>query len=243
MGITRWGPPTELITKLVTEFLIENLVETGTYKGGTAVWASQYFKKVLTIEYSKELYEKVTDEFRHISNIEFIFGDSKTELSKLLERLENPSIFWLDAHWCGGSTYGDNDECPLIEEIEILNRSKFENFIFIDDARLFTSPPTGSHKVEQWPDITAVINALQSGKTHRYVVIVEDVIIAVPIFAKATVAQYCQDVINKAWEERMRQLKNSNIRNRIISKLAPLYAVKNYLQRLNGNGLYMAEKK
>ncbi len=211
MGITRWGPPTELITKLVTKFPIDNLVETGTYKGGTAVWASEYFKKVLTIEYSKELYEKVTHDFRHISNIEFIFGNSKTELSKLLERLENPSIFWLDAHWCGGSTYGDNDECPLIEEIDILNRSKFENFIFIDDARLFTSPPTGSHKTEQWPDITAVINALQSGKSHRYVVIIEDVIIAVPSFAKATVAQYCQDITNKAWAERMREIKTSNI--------------------------------
>lgn len=210
MGLIRMGPPTELIAKLAIEFSIPNLVETGTYYGGTAVWASQYFKNVSTIEYSKDLYEEAVGNFNHISNIEFIFGDSRSELTKLLARLEGGSIFWLDAHWSGGSTYGENDECPLIEEIEIINSYKFDSFIFIDDARLFTSPPYHPHKIEQWPNFTTVVDALKSVSNDKYIVIIEDVIIAVPGFAKKTVAHYCQEVNTKAWEDFGRQLKTSN---------------------------------
>lgn len=215
MGLTRMGPPPQLITKLATDFSIKNFVETGTYKGNTAIWASQYFNKVLTLEYSRELYDEAVRQFHSISNIEFIFGDSRTELSQIVERLEGISLFWLDAHWSGGLTYGDNDQCPLIEEINIINNSDFDNFIFIDDARLFTSPPQPPHKIEQWPDIIAVIKALQSGNSDKYIVIIEDVIIAVPILAKATVAQYCQNINAQAWEEYGRQLKSSNLEKAI----------------------------
>lgn len=214
MGLVRMGPPDELIVKLTQEFEIPNFVETGTYQGGTAIWASKHFNNVLTIEYSQKLYEEAIKRFNHIHNIEFLFGDSRTELSQLINRLKCPSIFWLDAHWSGGLTYGDNDQCPLVEEVNIINSSEFDNFILIDDARLFTSPPQPPHKIEQWPDITTVIDALHS-KDNRYIVIIEDVIIAVPSFAKKTVAQYCQAVNTKAWEEYGKQLKTSSLKKGI----------------------------
>ncbi len=210
MGLVRMGAPNKLIEKLATNFKIHNFVETGTYHGGTATWAANYFKKVLTIEYSKELYEQAVAKF-NIANIEFIFGDSRTELTKLIERLDSSSLFWLDAHWSGGATYGDTDQCPLIEEINIINSSSFDNFILIDDARLFTSPPQPPHKIEQWPDIAAVIQALKSEQNDKYIVIIEDVIIAVPSFAKTVVSEYCQNVNAKAWEDYGKQLKTSNL--------------------------------
>ncbi len=209
MGLVRMGAPNNLIEKLATNFKISNFVETGTYHGGTAIWAANFFKNVLTIEYSKELYEQTVAKF-DISNIEFIFGDSRTELSKLVERLDSSSLFWLDAHWSGGLTYGDTDQCPLIEEINIINSSSLDNFILIDDARLFTSPPQPPHKIEQWPDIAAVIQALKSRQSDKYIVIIEDVIIAVPSFAKSVVSEYCQNVNAKAWEDYGKQLKSSN---------------------------------
>lgn len=209
MGLVRMGAPNSLIEKLATSFKISNFVETGTYHGGTAIWAANFFKNVLTIEYSKELYEQAIAKF-DISNIEFIFGDSRTELSKLIKRLDGSSLFWLDAHWSGGLTYGDTDQCPLIEEINIINSSNFDNFILIDDARLFTSPPQPPHKIEQWPDIVAVIQALQPKQSDKYIVIIEDVIIAVPSFAKPLVSEYCQNVNAKAWEDYGKKLKASN---------------------------------
>jgi hypothetical protein len=210
MGLVRMGAPNNLIEELTASFKINNFVETGTYHGGTASWAADRFKNVLTIEYSKELYEQAIAKF-NVSNIEFIFGDSRTELSKLIERLDSSSLFWLDAHWSGGVTYGDTDQCPLIEEINIINSSSFDNFILIDDARLFTSPPQPPHKIEQWPDIAAVIEALKSKQTDKYIVIIEDVIIAVPSFAKPVVSEYCQNVNAQAWEDYGKQLKTSNL--------------------------------
>jgi hypothetical protein len=105
----------------------------------------------------------------------------------------------------GEGTYGENKECPIIEEIEIINRSEYEQFIFIDDARLFLSPPPPPHEIEQWPDINLVLSTLSSAKTHRYIVIIEDVIIAVPVFAKSILAQTCQEINKRIWKEYVRQ--------------------------------------
>lgn len=193
MGIVRMGPPTEVILKLKETYDISNFIETGTYYGDTAYWASQVFEQVSTIEYSEEIYEQVTKKYSNIKNIKFSYGDTRDNLKDIVSTLNTPSLFWLDAHWSGGETYGESDECPLIEEVKILNSSEHNNFIFIDDARLFMSPPPSPHLVEQWPDITAVLDELNS-VSNKYIVITEDVIIAVPDFAKPILAQYYQSI-------------------------------------------------
>ncbi|MBE9121947.1 FkbM family methyltransferase [Tychonema sp. LEGE 07199] len=189
------GPPIEIIYKLKEVYGLDNFIETGTYQGHTAYWASQVFEQVFTIEYSQDIYQKVTEKYGHITNIDFLYGDTRNLLEKTVSRLKKPSLFWLDAHWSGGLTYGESDECPLIAEIEIINRSHCEHFIFIDDARLFLSPPPPPHLPQQWPDINTVSNLLNAAKNRRHIVIVDDVIIAVPARAKELIVQYCQDSI------------------------------------------------
>ncbi|MGD9110566.1 MAG: hypothetical protein PVG93_06455 [Phycisphaerales bacterium] len=155
MGIVNFknvGSPVELISKLKDVFSISTFVETGTYKGSTACWASGVFDRVITIEASEGLYQEVTEKYRDVGNIEFIYGDSRERLRDVIAKLEGPSIFWLDGHWSGGATYGVNSQCPLIEEIEIINNSEYEHFILIDDARYFLSPPPEPHPAEQWPN-------------------------------------------------------------------------------------------
>ncbi len=201
MGIVNFGPPEELIRRLKETYHITTFIETGTYHGGTAYWASSIFDHVITIEGSESLYKKVVEKYRHIKNIEFVHGDSRERLDDVVARLDGPAIFWLDAHWSGGETYGQTEQGPLIGEIEAINRSEDEHFIFIDDARLFMSPPPGHLSMDQWPNITAVINALQAFKKERYIVIIEDVIVAVPHFARMALARYCQEVNTKLWEE------------------------------------------
>lgn len=192
MGITRWGPPEEIIVELKNLYNIQRFVETGTYYGKTARWASRHFRTITTIECSEILHKEATRRHGHIGNIEFLLGDTRHWLKEVICGLDGPAVFWLDAHWGGGETFGENDECPAMEEIKILNRSEKENFIFIDDARLFLSPPPPHHNLECWPDVSTVIGALNSGKNKRYIVIVDDVIIAVPYFARQAVQRYCQ---------------------------------------------------
>jgi hypothetical protein len=207
MGIIRMGPPEDLLIQIAESFQVKYFIETGTYYGGTAVWAAQHFPRVATIEYSQALYEQAVAKHSEIKNIEFRFGDSRTQLEQLAANLNESAIFWLDAHWSDSFTYGENDQCPLLDEIRVINQSPHDHFLFIDDARLFTSPPQPQHNPEQWPDITTVIQAL--AKNHydssRYIVIVEDVIIAVPLKAKSLLVDYCQATNAVIWANFLEQ--------------------------------------
>lgn len=211
MGIVRFGPPTELILQLRDRYALRDFIETGTYYGGTAAWASSHFDNVITIEYSQGVYQEAVARYGDIQNIDFIFGDSRSVLREIVPKLTK-SVFWLDSHWCGGKSYGEDDQCPLIEEIDEINKSAIAHFIFIDDARLFTSPPPLPNRIEHWPALDEVIQALQSGKNRYYIVIFEDVIIAVPQYAKETVASWCQEVNTKAWKERGRRRNESKVK-------------------------------
>ena len=207
MGVIRMGPPTDLIIRLKECSELNSFIETGTYIGNTAYWSSQKFEKVITMENSTKMHKIVTQKFGHVNNIEFLQGDSRLLLKKVVSSLKQPSMFWLDAHWSGGETYGENDECPLLEELAIINVSPYEHIILIDDARLFLSPPPAPHRIEQWPDITTVINCLNC-VSNRYIIIIEDVIVAAPSKLKAILAQYSQDLNTKTWKSYESQRQN-----------------------------------
>lgn len=209
MGLVRMGPPSELMLRLRDKYELKEFIETGTYHGNTAVWAASHFTNVITIEYSKEIYEETVARHGKIQNINFIFGDSRSVLKMIVPKLTHSAIFWLDSHWSGGKTYGENDECPLTEEIYAINMSMYAHFVFIDDARLFTSPPPRPHRIEQWPSVDEVIEVLRSGNQKYYIVLVEDVIIAVPEYAKQLVGGYCQEINTKAWQEYGKRLNQS----------------------------------
>ena len=108
----------------------------------------------------------------------------------------------------GGETYGDNDECPLLGELRALNLCRFDTYVFIDDARLFLSPPPLPHQCEQWPDIQTVIDALSPEINSKYVAVMEDVVVAVPQFAKSIVVKYSQDA-NARLENDYQRLKGN----------------------------------
>ena len=205
MGESRMGPPVALLLELAGIYAVSEFIESGTYLGNTAYWASQHFDHVTTIEYSQELYQRAVQRFGHVSNIRFSYGDTRQKLAELASNLRTPAIFWLDAHWCSGATYGASDQCPLLEEIGVLNRSKLDHFIFVDDARFFMSPQPRPNDPEQWPTITELLGLLSIDR-RRYIVIVEDVIVAVPMFAHSVVARYCQETNAAVLRKRLRPI-------------------------------------
>ncbi|MDR1514735.1 MAG: hypothetical protein LBS45_03495 [Synergistaceae bacterium] len=62
-------------------------------------------------------------------------------LKDVLDGKNSPMLFWLDAHWSGGDTAGENIQCPLLEELKIILDSNSSHFILIDDARLILASP------------------------------------------------------------------------------------------------------
>jgi hypothetical protein len=206
MGNIRLGPPADLIKQIADTYGIQVFVETGTYYGKTALWASSIFEQTITIEYSREIYETNLQTYKENSNISFRFGDSRAVLKEIVPTLTEPAIFWLDGHWSGAETYGEDDQCPLIDEILTINLSPVSHIVLIDDARLFTSPPPLPHPIDQWPTIKEVIDTLCSGGKDYYVVIIEDVIIAAPNFARDFIAGYCQTLNTELWQKDSEQI-------------------------------------
>ena len=64
-------------------------------------------------------------------------GDSATELKRILEKIDEPICFWLDAHG-GADKYASTEEVPLLNELEAIKNHHIKNHIIaIDDAHLF----------------------------------------------------------------------------------------------------------
>ena len=194
MGIVNFGAPRDIIGKLREAFRVSTFVETGTYLGGTAAWASEHFERVFTIEGSPDFRRQAQERHADKKNIEFLLGDSRSMLREVVSRLGNtPAIFWLDAHWMPGS-FGETHECPLLEEIAAIHQSTAEHYILIDDARLFLMPPPSPHRASDWPDIVSTLSALNApDRAPNYSVVHNDVIISIPAFAKEAMQRFYQE--------------------------------------------------
>jgi len=180
------------MTAFRRHFKVDCFVETGTYLGETANWAAGEFPQVFSIEASPELHQQATEKFQDRENLHLLLGSSSLVLKRLVPKAPSKVIYWLDAHWSDGNTFGEQCECPLLDEIAAIGLRKHEAFILIDDARLFLAPPPPPHKPAHWPDIAAVCKALREKDDSRYIVVVEDVIVAVPAAAKDMMIEYCR---------------------------------------------------
>jgi len=189
-----------LLEKLLLTQEISNFIETGTMYGETSSWASKLFNKVFTIEKNEHFFKLAKKKFES-SNVTCINGESPECLNLLLNNNDEKTIFWLDAHWSGGETSGEERECPIIEEIKVINNWGCECIIVIDDARLFLSPPYKPHKPDHWPNIIEIINQLIDNY-EKYIVIIHDVIIVVPLRLKFIVEEFCVNENTKMWENR-----------------------------------------
>ncbi|OYU67392.1 MAG: hypothetical protein CFE22_04805 [Cytophagaceae bacterium BCCC1] len=126
------------IRKLKYKLGINCFVETGTFYGQTVNFAKDLFEEVYSIEIYSPLYEYNLESFKHVSNVNLLLGDSGTVFEKLLPKLENKCIFWLDGHYSGSGTGKGEIVSPIIKEIRAIHKfHRSDNCILIDDFRLF----------------------------------------------------------------------------------------------------------
>ncbi len=159
MGLINFGVPEKETEYFKESLKLDVFVEGGTYKGETAKSMSGKFRKVYTIEKSDAMFDIAKENLKNIENITMLKGDTREHLHSILENNDN-LLFWLDAHWSGGETYGEEDECPLIEELEIIFEYNKNYVILIDDARLFLAPPPYPHKFENWQTLTDIMKVI-----------------------------------------------------------------------------------
>jgi hypothetical protein len=141
--ITKKKPTTivkrKLISKIGNYYGCKIMVESGTYFGQSTKYFSKIFNKVFSVELSPALYDFSSRRFSKISNIFLYLGDSVVQLPRIILLLNQPTIFYLDAHASGGVTQQGQEPSPIKKELEIISNFKHlsNSIILLDDARGF----------------------------------------------------------------------------------------------------------
>jgi len=135
-----------VLKSFAEKYGLRTLVETGTYYGDMVEAMKCYFDLIYSIELSNELYKKAKKRFDGEKKIEIIHGDSGVELGKLLDRINQPALFWLDGHYSAGATAKGDKDTPIYEELtHIFSTQNSGHVVIIDDARCFGTDPCLSH--------------------------------------------------------------------------------------------------
>ena len=114
----------------------EVFIETGTYRGDGCIRAVRAdFRRIFSIEINYDFYIKAVGRLIIYPQVTIIHGNSIKVLPIILKNINEPVVFWLDAHISGSST---PESCSLYQELEIISKHKIKNhIIMIDDLRCF----------------------------------------------------------------------------------------------------------
>lgn len=213
MGLVNVGAPEKEVDFLMKIMELDVFVEGGTYLGNTARSMSAKFRKVYTIEKSDVIFSKAKQNLKNIPNITMIKGDTRDHLKDIVKN-NNNILFWLDAHWSTGDTYGAEDECPLIEELKIIFEYPKNYAILIDDARYFLAPPPYPHNFKSWPSMKDIFNTMPQNWSF---IAYEDVIYLYP----SKIEESLKDFIQKDITEKLvcKNKKISSFFQRVFKKM------------------------
>jgi len=144
LGLYRGACPTPHMVKrrVVREYAerygTAYFVETGTYHGDMIAAMLRRFDRLYSIELSVVLHEKAKARFARHDKVRLLQGDSAVQLQWILPECDQPTLFWLDAHWSGCNTARGEIDSPILAELEaIFGGSKCKPIILVDDARCF----------------------------------------------------------------------------------------------------------
>jgi len=136
------SPPHIIKEKVLKEhakkFQLKTLVETGTYYGDMIEALKENFERIYTVELDEFLFKTAKKRFVKNNHIEVIHGDSGEKIKEIIQKINQPTLFWLDGHLSGGETAQGKKDTPIYEELDVIFKSKnLNHVIIIDDARCF----------------------------------------------------------------------------------------------------------
>lgn len=169
-------------------------IETGTYKGQTALELTKLFKRVYTIEASEIYYKENERKFSETNAVTAIFGDTRNELPAILQKEAQAKIvFWLDAHYSETDSFFNDP--PILAELRAINASGIvDPVIIVDDARFILRVNNGV----RYCDIHDFISVFYNN--NRYISCIEDKFIAVPVALSGVLDDYTDSVSSEDWQ-------------------------------------------
>lgn len=182
---------------------IHRVIETGTYRGVTAHALAKVFNEVVTIELSALLHERAASALGYLPQVRPLCGNSVNVLGTLADP-ETASLYFLDSHWSSGKTPKCDQECPILDEIGIINGGHPNDCVIIDDAHLFASTPPPPLDPKQWPTLADVFDAVRETWPQHIVTVLDNQIIAVPSHGRQAIDDYGARVF-ASYHERYRK--------------------------------------
>lgn len=150
------------LKETLESFGIKNFVETGTGDGSSMnkVIDTEVLDKQYGIELDTELFRNLMKQYDGNENVIIFNGYSEDCMDAVLEELsEDPTLFWLDAHFPGAdygpAGYGDeedlNKRLPMEAELKIMKekRDLSKDVIFMDDLRIYVDR---DFEAGNWPE-------------------------------------------------------------------------------------------
>lgn len=130
------------IKNFARRYNLKVLVETGTFYGEMLEAMKNTFDQLYSIELSEDLHKKAQLRFKKDRKIVLLQGDSGVELGKLISKIDQPALFYLDGHYSAGETARGVKDTPIFEELDhIFSAPEQGHVLIIDDARCFGTDP------------------------------------------------------------------------------------------------------
>jgi len=161
----------QVVIDYIKKFSPEILIETGTYKGKMIYAVMPHIDRIYSIELDETHYQNARRRFAGYPDIHILQGQSGEVLPQILKSIHEPCLFWLDAHYSGGSTAKGDIETPIMQEMEcILNHPRVEDhIILIDDANCFVGE-------KDYPALETLEQRVRQTRPHWVFEVVNDII-------------------------------------------------------------------
>ena len=119
------------VREYARRYRLRQMIETGTHMGQMLRALLPLVDDVYSIEMNPVSFHRAEQRYGGDPRVHLIQGDSGTELSRLLERIRTPALFWLDAH-------NFEVETPIRAELQaIADHFIPGHVILIDDSKWF----------------------------------------------------------------------------------------------------------
>jgi hypothetical protein len=144
-------------------------IETGTYLGNAIEAAQEIgFEKIYSIEFNELFYNDAVKRFKDNKNVSLHLGDSRQVIKEILLNINEPCLFWLDAH----DTFGTGGGIPTFEELDAISNHEIKNHtIVIDDIPSYFG--NGESIIEKIKsiNISYEIKMLDSDQHKNYILV------------------------------------------------------------------------
>ena len=151
-------------------FGLRVFVETGTLAGEMLDAMLGRFDKLFSIELDDTWYARAVERFAGRPEVTLVHGDSGARLAEVLAGLNEPALFWLDAHYSGPVTARGPLDSPIAQELlHIAAHPVRGHVVLIDDMREFDG-------TRGYPEVAALVAGLRAKSPRATVEVRDDIL-------------------------------------------------------------------